>query len=242
MAEGAALERHVRDDRRRPLVAVGEMRVKGADVERLESGAPAQRIDRMAAGGEQVAASALARAHPVPPAVPVGHARQILRAREADVAQPAVGAQPPREFQERVVAQLERHDRADARRPHGVANAHELRDVEAGRLLEHEVLARLGGGHGLLGVQVVRRRDRDDVHVGRREHLVVVRGDAASGSVEAGTSARLARVRSASRPHSQVTSVSRIALKRGDVLRRAPADAADGDAKFSSASGHFSGS
>ena len=60
-----------------------------ADLDRLEPRTPAQRVDRMAAGREQVAAAALARPDPVPTAVPIGDLRQILRARKADIALPA---------------------------------------------------------------------------------------------------------------------------------------------------------
>ena len=161
----------------------------------------------MAAGREQVAASALARAHPGPAAVPVGHARQVLRAREADLAEPALRPQPSREHEKRVVAQLEGHDRPHAGVPHRVANAHELGDVEAGRLFEQQVLAGLRRRHRLLGVQMVRRRDRDDVDVGRREHIVVAGRDPRVGQRRRRTWRRFARARSASRAHSQVTAV-----------------------------------
>ena len=68
MAQRLPFEHDVDDDRGRPLVAGGEVRVKSADLDRLASGAPAQRVDRMAAGREQVAASARSGPHPVPAA------------------------------------------------------------------------------------------------------------------------------------------------------------------------------
>ena len=236
--ERRTLERHVGDDRRGPFVAVGHVRVERAHRCGLQTGAPAQRIDRVAAGGEQVAAPALARADPGPPAVPVGHPRQVLRAREADVAEPAGASQPARKSQEWVVSQLERHDRPHAGAPDGVANAHQLADVETGRLFEQQVLAGLGRRHGLVGVQMVRRRDGNDVHVRRRED-VVVRGrdprvrqrDSVLREVRAGA-VRLARAQPGD-------GGVRVAQKRRDVLRRAPADAQDGHAQFSIRSGHF---
>ena len=238
MAERGASEGHVRDNGCRPLVALGEARMKRAHRRRLQAGTPAQRVDRVAAGREQVAASALAGADPGPAAVPVGDPRQVLRAREADLAQPAAGPQPPREDQKRVVAQLERDDRPDAGLPHRVANAHQLGDVEAGRLLEQQVLAGPGRRHGLLGVQMVRGRDRDDVHVGRREHVIVAGRDARAGQRDAVLGEVGAGAVGVARAQPG-DGAMRVVQKRRDVLRRAPADAANGDAKFAIRSGHF---
>src|SRR2546425_6953648 len=109
-----------------------------ADFDRFESGAPPQRVDRVAAGRKQVASAASARANPFPAAVPIGDARKILSARKPDVAQPAISAEPSRELQQRVVSQHERDDRPHAGAPYSVANAHELRDVETRGLFEDE--------------------------------------------------------------------------------------------------------
>src|SRR5206468_12996441 len=112
-----------------------------ADRGRFEAGAEAQGIHRMASGGEEMTAPAFLRADPLPPAVPISDVRQVLRARETDPAEPSLRPQPPREFQERVVAKLERDDGPHAGLPHGVANANQLVDVEARGLFEDEVLA-----------------------------------------------------------------------------------------------------
>ena len=120
------VERGVDQDRRRPLVAFGEVRVKRADFDDFAPRAPAQRVDGVAAGREQVASAARARAHPVPAGIPVGHPRQILRAREPQVAEPPGRPQPPREHQVRVVAQLEGHDRPHPRGTDRVADPHQL--------------------------------------------------------------------------------------------------------------------
>ena len=42
------------------------------DLDRLETRAPAQRVDRMTTGGNELAAAALACANPFPTAVPIG--------------------------------------------------------------------------------------------------------------------------------------------------------------------------
>ena len=163
----------VDEDRRRPLVARREAGMERADLVNLEARAPAQRVHGVAAGGQQVAAAARARAHPVPPRIPVGDVGQILSPREPDGAETARLAQPPRKLEERVVAQLERDDGPDPGGANGVADANQLRRVEAGRLLEDDVLAGVGGRHRLIGVEVVRRGNRDDVDVGRLEHILV---------------------------------------------------------------------
>jgi hypothetical protein len=134
------------------------------------------------------------------------------------------------EAQVRVVAQLEGDDRADAGRADGVADAHELLLVQARRLLEHEVLARLGRRHRLLGVEVVGRRDGDDVHLGIGEQILVARRDARARCLDPvllQVGERTVAVAPAQPEDARV----RIALEGDDVLRGAPADAADADAK-----------
>ena len=202
-----------------------------ADLDRLEPRAPAKRVHRVASRREQMAASALARANPFPPRVPVGDVRQVLRAREADVAEPAAGAEPPRELQKRIEPEHERHDRAHAGLPHGVANPYELRLVEAGRLFEHEVFAGARGGDRLVGMQMIRGRDRDDVDVARRERLVKAGCEARARQRQPGPGERRASTLDVAHDDPRHVGL-RIPLKRRDVLRRAPADSAHGHAQF----------
>src|SRR5437899_351656 len=117
------------------------MRVERADFDRLQTRTPAQRIDGMTAGGEQMAAPAFTRAHPLPSAVPIRNVRQVLRPRKSYGAQPALASQPARELQKRVVPKYERHDRPDTRSPDGVPHANQFLDVERRRFLQDEMLA-----------------------------------------------------------------------------------------------------
>src|SRR5262249_31600506 len=107
VAERVVRELHIHDDRGRPLIALSEPGVKGADLQRLEAGTPAKGVDGVAARGQQVAAAALARPDPAPPAVPGGDVGEILRPGEPNRSQPTVAAEPVRELQERVVSEPE---------------------------------------------------------------------------------------------------------------------------------------
>ena len=87
--EGAPVEPRVHQDRRRPLVAFGEVRVKRADLDDFAARAPAQRIDGMAAGREQVAPPARARAtHSQPGYQSVTRDRYCVRAKRMSPSQP----------------------------------------------------------------------------------------------------------------------------------------------------------
>jgi len=114
----------------------------------------------------------------------------------------------------------------------------ELGDIEAGRLFEQEVFAGLGRSYRLRRVQVVRRRDRDDVDVGRGEDLIVAGGDPRTGERDAVAGEVGAGAVGVARAQPGDLAV-RVAQKRGNVLRRAPANPANGNAKFSIGSGHF---
>ena len=90
----------------------------------------------------------------------------------------------------------------------------------------------------LIGVQMIRRRNRDDVDVRCGKDVVVVGGDARVRNGQPcfrEARARALHISSADPCDRRV----RVALKRRDVLRRAPADAQDGHAQFSIRSGHF---
>src|SRR5204863_9510496 len=222
-----------------PFVARGEPRMKGADLGRLEPGAPAQSIHRVTAGRQQMAPSALTRADPLPSAVPVGDVRQILGPGEPDVPEPSRRAEPACEFQKRVVAEHKGHDRPDAGRPDRIANADELANVEAGRLLEHKVLARVGRSDGLIGVKMVRGGDRDNVDVSRGEHVLVTGRELRGGQLEAVAAEVGAGPRNITRAEPRNRDAW-ITVKRRDVLRRAPADAGNGDSELALRRGHDS--
>src|SRR5436190_18716377 len=119
----------------------------------------------MTTGGEQMAASALAGAHPLPSTVPIRDVREILRAREPDVTKPALASEPARKLQKGVVAKHERDDRPNARTPDGVAHEHEFLDIEGRRFLEDEMLACLRRCDSLGRMQVVGCCNRYDVDV-----------------------------------------------------------------------------
>ncbi len=230
VTDGTLLELHVRGDGGRPLVALGEARVQRAHLDRLQPRAPAQRVHGMTARGQEMAAAARLLPHPVPPGIPVRHAREVLHAREADAAQPPRFTQPVHEAQVRVVVELEGDDGADLRLAHGIADANQLAGVEAGRLLEDEVLARARGGYRLGGVEVVGGRDGDDVHLVRLEEVLVARGEprARQGHAVAGQLLEDPRLVP---PVEKADLGVRVLEERLDVLGRAPADAADPDAE-----------
>src|SRR5688572_7332579 len=147
----------------------------------------------MAAGSQQVAAAALVRAHPRPAWIPIGHARQVLEPRKHQPAEPTGLAQPLRKSQVGVVVQFERHDRAYPGARDGVADGLQLRQVQAGRLLEQDVFAGLRGGDSLCRMQMVWRRNRNDVDVGRAEQILIPRRESRLGHVDAGVSQSLSR-------------------------------------------------
>ena len=100
------------------------------------------------------------------------------------------------------------------------------------------MLARARGRHRLAGMQVVRRRDGNDVDVRRRQQIVVTSGDVCvreGDSVLGEVGARTILVARAQPRDGRV----RVALKRRDMLRRAPADTSDGDAKLPVAGRHL---
>ena len=238
MAERSALQPRVDEDRRRPLVAGGEVGMKRADLDDFAARAPAQRVDGMAAGREQVAAAAGAGPHPVPAGIPVGHARQILRPREPKLAEPARLAQPARELQVRVVAQLERHDRPHAGRRDGVADADELlprRGRSASRArcacppAPRPPPARHAGRSGV-AIEMMSTSGASS----RSSYRVVSRASGSDRPCFSSVARARVGVAAVEPGHAHV----RVLLEGGDVLRRAPADTGHPDAKFSITSRH----
>ena len=162
--------------------------------------------------------------------------RYCVRAKRISPSQP-LRPQPAREHQQRVVAQLEGHDRPDAGAPHGVANARPARRrrgrsasraAGACRRGPRPPPARRADGSASRSTRC-RRRRREHVLVAGRDPRVGQR-DAVLGQVRAGAVCV---------PRAQPgDGGARIAQKRRDVLRRAPADAADGDAQFSDPARH----
>jgi hypothetical protein len=99
------------------------------------------------------------------------------------------------------------------------------------------VLAGAGSRHRLIGVEVIGGRDRDDVDVGCTEKIVVVRRDARARTLQAislEVRARTASIAPVQPRHARVG----VALKGGDMLCRAPADASDADTELSTTRGH----
>ena len=179
------------------------MRVKRADLYDFAPRTPAQRVDGVAARRQEMAAAAGAGPYRVPPGIPVGHPREILRSREPNLAQPPRLAASARTSGTGCSAARRDH-RLHASRLEGVADADELRLVEAGRLLEHEVLARPRRSHGLRGVQVVLGVAIEMMSTSGASSKSVSRRQAGVGSDRRCFSS-VARARSRSRPWSQVT-------------------------------------
>jgi hypothetical protein len=141
-----------------------------------------------------------------------------------------------RELEEGIETQFERHNRPDTRGPHGIADGDELCFVESRRLFEHQVLACLGCGDSLRGMEMVWRGNRDDVDVRRLEHVFVARRQPGIESqlmfLEGCPSPRF--VPAVEQDHAHMG----ILLKRNNMLGRTPANAGDGDTQFSITSWH----
>ena len=158
--------------------------------------------------------------------------RYCVRAKRISPSRPDSRSQRAN-FEKRVVTQLERDNRPHAGGAHGVPDANELAFVEPGRLLEHDVLAGPCRRHGLVGVQMVRRRDRDDVDVVGREQVFVAGGDAHVGQRQAVLLEGLPDDPCGVAAVQPGNGCVGILQKCGDVLGAAPADARHANAKFS---------
>ena len=234
------LQPRVDEDRRRPFVAFGEVGVERADLDDFAPRAPAQRVDGMAAGRQQVAAAAGASSAPSPipdtsrsPATDTACARTAGRPSQPDVAQPV------RELQVRVEAQLERNDRPHAGRADRVANLNQLlprraRLASRGRCACLRCAATTAcSACRWFGVAI--EMMSTSAASSRSSYRVVSR---ASGSeilcfVERGP--RPLAIAAVEPRHAHV----RVLLEGGDVLSGAPADAGHAYAKFSITSRHW---
>lgn len=125
--------------------------------------------------------------------------------------------------------QLEGDDRADARAADGRVDRAEFLQIETRRLFEQEVLAGARRRRRLRGVEVVRRRDRDDLDVAGGQQIGVSRGEPGAGRpFDSGALEPFARA--AFVPAAQIDDACvRVRLERGQVLGRHPADSDDSD-------------
>ena len=142
------------------------------------------------------------------------------------------------ELQERVETQLEGDDRANAGGTDRITDANQLGLVEPGWLLEDEVLSSLCRENRLLGVEVIRRCDGNDIDVVRFQQILIAGRQARvrQGNlvlVERGL--RPGAIATVEPGHTNVWAL----LECGDVLGGTPANARYAYAKFSITSRHW---
>ncbi len=136
--------------------------------------------------------------------------------------------QPVHGHQQRVPVQDEADHRLGPGLAHGVLLAPHVFQRQRDGLLDHDVLARLRRRHDVERVQVVRRRDHDDVNIIAGEHGAGVAADRAVQAMPG-----LVRLRARQRRVDEGAHLgARIRLKRLDVFFAHPAATDDSHAEL----------